>query len=208
MICYAVVNNVNSKYYIGRTKFSVDVRWRGHLDLASKGAQALFYRALRKYGAHSFSVVEIYVSLDNDWFQVGEVEKELIRSYNSLAPNGYNMAQGGQGGVVVWTEESRKRMSDKIKMSWQTTRRLTPSPLKGMKIPPEVLKSRQKAKPRSEAARAKISKASLLGWERRKSRSLDTGEPLVKDSTRDKHRQNNNLHKNRSRQKAEIRVRK
>lgn len=89
---YRIVNRINCKVYIGESK-SLDIqqRWNGHIrSIISKyGAPALI-EAFEKYGLDNFKFEVIIVCFDEDLLYY---EAEYIRKYNTLVPNGYNIAE-------------------------------------------------------------------------------------------------------------------
>lgn len=93
---YKVTNLINGKIYIGQTIHSIEERWnahcfRSHLD----SHYSLFHNAIKKYGKENFKL-ELVDTADS-FEELNEKEIFYIKKYNSLTPNGYNMAEGGQG---------------------------------------------------------------------------------------------------------------
>ena len=111
MIIYKVTNLTNNKVYIGKTIKSLTHRKNNHLSDARRGGKSLFHRAIRKYGAENFC----WEVMDKVMFSdlLLELEKFYISKYNSKAPNGYNLTDGGDGNCG-WhpSGESRRKMSD------------------------------------------------------------------------------------------------
>lgn len=106
---YKATNKVNGKSYIG---YSADwkSRRRIHKYIADKNKKSYpFYNAIRKYGFDNFSWEVIYQSKDK-MHTLEEMETFFIHEYYTLAPNGYNMKTGGEGGNL--NPESRKKISD------------------------------------------------------------------------------------------------
>ena len=58
---YKIVNDVNSKVYVGKTTFTLEKRFKEHLSDATKRVeeQRPLYNAINKYGAEHFSIVLI-----------------------------------------------------------------------------------------------------------------------------------------------------
>lgn len=52
----------------------------------------------------------------NDKAKLCELEKYYIKKYNTIRPNGYNIADGGEGGYLVagYTEEEKEKLREKI----------------------------------------------------------------------------------------------
>lgn len=99
MLAYLITCGPSGKRYVGITTQSVADRWKQHLKdsqrrLSREGALA---RAIRKYGAESFSIEPICVSWS--WKNLCSLETALIAQWNTKAPNGYNLTSGGEGVV-------------------------------------------------------------------------------------------------------------
>lgn len=85
MIIYCITNNINSKRYIGKTKFSAEKRFQKHVYSANSGSDTYFHKAIRKYGKENFTILVLEES---------EAEEYWIAK---LRPE-YNMTKGGDGG--------------------------------------------------------------------------------------------------------------
>lgn len=78
-----------------------------------KNAKPNYYihRAISKYGWDNFKVEKIIVNVPEE--DLDNLERAYIAVENTKAPNGYNLTDGGDGGSgVVFSEESRKKMSE------------------------------------------------------------------------------------------------
>lgn len=106
MIIYKVTNLANNKLYIGQTRNSLRIRQLQHLKARSH-CSALA-AAIRKYGPDHF-VFEIIETVDH-LETLSTKEIYYIKHFNSLAPNGYNLTEGGEN--ASHTEESRKKLSE------------------------------------------------------------------------------------------------
>ena len=90
----------NGKGYIGQTTMPLSQRIKAH----EKTANGIFPRALRKYGREmQWRVIGNY---DNAQ-ELNAAEIAAIKSHNTLAPHGYNLAGGGRG------ETCSKELSEK-----------------------------------------------------------------------------------------------
>lgn len=98
---YKIINDINSKIYIGKTYKTLSERWSGHINSAFKLNDSKtdyeynykIYKAIRKYGIEHFQIVLI------DRFEEGILEQkeiEYIQKYDSYR-NGYNSTLGGDG---------------------------------------------------------------------------------------------------------------
>lgn len=109
---YEVHCLVTGKSYIGVTKRSIKIRWKGHCDNAleanvdGKGRSALA-AAIRKYGRDQFTITEIACAFDESGLL--ESETIIIAQNNTLSPAGYNLVSGG-GGSLSPSALTRQRM--------------------------------------------------------------------------------------------------
>jgi|688.fasta_scaffold609967_1 group I intron endonuclease len=118
---YRILNKISKKMYIGITTYKdVRKRWNQHIQTASinKGCPAL-REAFHKYGIENFEFSVILICFDEDRFKY---EIEYIKKYNSVAPNGYNLTDGGQGGGGFkgkkHTEEVKNRIKTTLKQKY------------------------------------------------------------------------------------------
>lgn len=96
-IVYKHTNIINNKSYIGITSRNPEDRWgkQGEKYRPAKGRYSSFYSAIKKYGWNNFTheILLEYLSFE----EASCKEKELIIFYNTKAPNGYNLTDGGEG---------------------------------------------------------------------------------------------------------------
>ncbi len=133
---YVLVNNVNTKMYVGCTERSLKERLCKHLS-ASKKCNYAISRAIRKHGASNFQIRMIEEYATREEMKQGEIE--WIAYFNTYGTiYGYNSSKGGDGGENngsfkkghqgYWkgkvnpnwcgrkqTEESRRKMSMSLK---------------------------------------------------------------------------------------------
>lgn len=94
MIVYKITNLITDKVYIGLTTRSISKRWEGHLDKAFyQNSDNYLHNSIRKYGKENFTIEEIDGA--NSLSELNYLEKHYICKFNSLAPNGYNLLNGG-----------------------------------------------------------------------------------------------------------------
>jgi len=87
-------------------------RWQHHLGLARRNNTRQFiHRAIRKYGESSFVFTVLVPAESRE--ELDSLEKQYIKSLNTLSPNGYNTAAGGQGASGTFSEERRKKIGEK-----------------------------------------------------------------------------------------------
>ena len=99
---YKIENKINGKCYIGQTK---DFRSRKSYHKTVFNGTVIS-RAIRKYGWHNFDIEVI--DKDRKTRHIDACERHYIRKYNSLVPNGYNVASGGHATKSVSKETKRK----------------------------------------------------------------------------------------------------
>lgn len=122
----------SGKYYIGQT---IDEKRRKatHKNLASKGIDLPFYRAIRKYGFENFEYVVLFTIQSRSKERVKVVLNALEKYYISRYKRGgkllYNVTDGGDGIIgdkvtdkitAYWNGKSEQEMkdwSDKISFS-------------------------------------------------------------------------------------------
>lgn len=95
---YKITNLINNKIYIGQTN-NPNRRWREHCDSNSKCIK--LRNAIKKYGSENF----VFEIIEGPIANYNEREKYWITQYNSIN-EGYNIAEGGQGGPAFRGEES------------------------------------------------------------------------------------------------------
>ena len=110
-IVYCHTNKINDKKYIGITSQTVSERWGRH---GEKYKSQKFGRAIEKYGWENFTHEVLFTGLSAS--EAKEIEKELIKKYNTFGKNGYNTTKGGDGVLGFrFSEKSRKKMSESAK---------------------------------------------------------------------------------------------
>ena len=91
---YCIKNDINDKPYIGKTVYTINNRFRRHInDAYSHRCNSKLHRAILKYGKEHFYPILIE-ECENSI--AGEREKYYIQLYDSVV-NGYNISYGGEG---------------------------------------------------------------------------------------------------------------
>jgi group I intron endonuclease len=93
-VVYRITNEVNGKQYHG-VSVAPAIRVLGHLGLRHSSFHKyskLIKAAVEKYGLENFSFKVILIASEDYCY---DVEPKIIEAYNSLVPNGYNIAEGG-----------------------------------------------------------------------------------------------------------------
>ena len=89
-VIYLLINAINDKEYVGQTTKTAEERFKEHTY-----SPHYIGNAIRKHGAENFVIVILkvcYSKAELDFW-----EKHFIKSRNTTAPNGYNIAAGGEG---------------------------------------------------------------------------------------------------------------
>lgn len=97
---YCIKNDINTLIYIGQTLSTVGRRFSEHKQEAkSNKYNSLIHNAMRKYGFEHFYVEQLLKIECNTkeelHSELNRIEIEYIELYNTLKPNGYNIAVGG-----------------------------------------------------------------------------------------------------------------
>jgi group I intron endonuclease len=118
---YKITNLISKKCYIGQTNnINPENRWKQHKYTCSKGGGCPALRdAIKKYGIDNFIFQVLIICFDEDRFIY---EKEYIKKYNSIVPNGYNILEGGEGGGFKGkhhSDETKQIISNKVKKRFE-----------------------------------------------------------------------------------------
>lgn len=94
---YIIKNTINSKVYIGQSKDAAK-RWLSHIynsryEVKTGNIRQLIHKAMGEYGIDKFHYEILEYQVENH----DEREQYWIKFYNSIHPNGYNIAPGGKG---------------------------------------------------------------------------------------------------------------
>lgn len=94
MYVYKITNKINNKIYIGITN-NIKKRWDNERSYPSNPKKRqVIQNAIHKYGAENFIFEILRRNLSIE--EAVECECQLIKEFNSLIPNGYNVHPGGQ----------------------------------------------------------------------------------------------------------------
>jgi group I intron endonuclease len=111
MFVYLLYCRVSRKGYVGQTTQTLKRRWQKHCADAQTGSEYLIHRAIRKYGEDAFEL-SVLAEADN-LPALDQIEIEQIEKQGTLAPNGYNIKEGGHH--PDFSDETRKKISNAIK---------------------------------------------------------------------------------------------
>lgn len=90
---YMHKNKINGKIYIGKTKRSLNARWKSNGEGYKTSPH--MWNAIQKYGWDNFEHYLLQDEIESEE-ELNRLEKEYIKLYNSTNPNiGYNIDEGG-----------------------------------------------------------------------------------------------------------------
>jgi group I intron endonuclease len=116
---YKITNLITNKVYIGETKQTPEKRWKAHLSsLKRPGGCPALKAAMLSYGVENFKIETLVKCADEHRLTL---EKEYITLYNSIAPHGYNILEGGQEGGGFKGKKHSSETIAKIKASLKKT---------------------------------------------------------------------------------------
>lgn len=107
---YIITNNINDKVYIGQSVNPAH-RWEQYKSaVKTKHGAQIIVKAMIKYGIEYFTMS----ILEKDVVNYDEREQYWIKEYNSLVPNGYNVAIGGQSAGEGFDAPTAKIKSEDV----------------------------------------------------------------------------------------------
>ena len=152
---YRITNNINHKTYIGQHKYCKSLL----VDDGYIGSGVILKKAQKKYGIENFSKEIITIAMSRS--EANILEKYYIAKERKENTYGcYNIADGGQG-VSFWkgkhfSEEHKKRISNKMKNPSEETRKKMSDAKKGKHLSEE---HKKRISNPSEETRKKMSDA-------------------------------------------------
>jgi group I intron endonuclease len=108
-VIYLITNNINSKKYVGCTKFTAKLRFNQHIKCAMKGSRCLLHKDIRLYGSENFTYKTLLKNVsykDHEYYERLWISK--LHTY--YLEGGYNQTIGGNGTAgYKFTEEAREK---------------------------------------------------------------------------------------------------
>lgn len=121
---YKITNRLNNKCYLGITN-NPTVRWTKHRQVKLQTAISL---AIQKYGQENF---EFKILVIGDEAYIKGLEIKAIAAFNTKAPNGYNLTDGGEGSLGYYpsatTIEKKRIAGHKRRHSFSTKQKISAS---------------------------------------------------------------------------------
>lgn len=112
MIIYKITNKISGKVYVGQTTQSIVERFWQHCNRSpSQTHRSYVYNAIQKDGKDNFTIEQIASAETID--QLNALEIAYIEELDSIAPNGYNLQEGGNNKTCH--EETRAKISNTLK---------------------------------------------------------------------------------------------
>ena len=165
---YLIIDLTNWKKYVGQHHYHIE-----KLDSNYHGSGTIISKIYKK---RPHTLKEVYLKTCYTQEELDEWEQYYIKFYNTLSPNGYNLEEGGRGGVP--SEETRRKMSatqkgkhhsEEIKKKISEANKGKPAHNKGKTMSEETRRKMSEAKkgkpahnkgiPISEESKRKISES-------------------------------------------------
>lgn len=172
-VIYLITCLVSGKKYVGQTTKTLEQRWKEHRK--NRGKKPGLSGAISKHGSENFKIelLEEGTSLQDLFVK----EIFWISKLGTLAPNGYNLTQGGEGSApelrlgVTRPEAVKRKISETLRSRFPNGFGYRPSPTHI-----EKLASLHRGRKRSPETRAKMKAA----WDaRRERKGLPSPDPRL-----------------------------
>jgi group I intron endonuclease len=96
---------------VGQTiRKDIETRWKDHKAVDKNTIGRCLFNTYKKYGIDKFKFQIICICFDED---CNQYEEDYIKKYNTIAPNGYNLASGGNNSKCH--PETKRLISEKLK---------------------------------------------------------------------------------------------
>lgn len=111
MGCLYQLTSPAGKRYLGITTKTAEQRFASHIAAMFCGRRGALYSALRKYKPGNFKIETLVIA--NDWDYLANLETRAIAAFETKAPFGYNLTNGGEGVIGYELDEiDRKAISN------------------------------------------------------------------------------------------------
>lgn len=161
MVIYKITNLINGDLYVGKTAKGLPSRIKTHKE-SYKSSQTYIHRAMKKYGFVNFKF-EVLEHI-TDITCINDRERYWISYLDCLAPKGYNMTLGGEGGDTSSSENWIKGMESRKSLAGEN------NPMYGRSRAGTVV---------SRETGVKISKAQSSNWNLNPNRRIDSSNRVL-----------------------------
>ena len=96
-VIYKIINEINGKSYIGQS-IKPNFRYKSHFQGKDYQSSPILRKAMRKYGKDNFSFSILDTVKSKKELDTREIY--WISLLDTMIPNGYNIREGGSGGVL------------------------------------------------------------------------------------------------------------
>jgi group I intron endonuclease len=161
-VIYKITNKINNKTYYGQTRQNPNRRWSQHKQAAKKGNKMILYNAIRQYGIEHFTF-EVMCQCET-LEELNSKEIEYISKNNSLSPNGYNAAKGGDNYEKTAETCAKISASNKGRIITEQWRKNMSIARQGSKITEETrlkMKAAQKGRVITDKTKEKLRQINL-----------------------------------------------
>jgi group I intron endonuclease len=115
---YKITCHTTGLSYFGITKMGVRARWKEHIRHSRYPRRhcPVLSVAIKTFGPDNFIVEEFANCFDKEYLSL--TEEKLIKQFNTIYPNGMNVASGGY--INHQTVEIKAKISSGVKRLWST----------------------------------------------------------------------------------------
>ena len=155
-IIYKITNLINGKIYIWQTTRALKERIKEHRS----SKDTCIGQAIHKYGWENFQarIIDECKTID----ELNEREIFWIAKYNTIAPKGYNLTEGGKNCIFSDVAKLKISIANKGRKRTKETCKRISEVKKGTRLSAEAkakMSAKRKGRPLSEATRAKMTLA-------------------------------------------------
>lgn len=151
-IIYLLIDGTNDMEYVGQTIRSVKARFKQHTK-----DDTYVGRVIRAHGEDMFLIAILKECANKE--ELDRWEKHFIKSRDTMAPNGYNLTEGGEGGIPCDEVRAKIRAAGKGRKKSPEHRAKIGAGNRGKKQTPEAkakLSAARKGKSPTTETKAKL----------------------------------------------------
>ena len=113
MRIYTIKNRQSGKQYVGQTRRSLNNRLSSHFTAAKRGSTGLLHDAMRTLPKESFQIELLQECRSSD--ELDEAERKWISELKTIAPDGYNVEEGGYHVRGALSEATKTKLREAAK---------------------------------------------------------------------------------------------